>query len=300
MESKFTRRTFLIRKRLRLSVGALSPSFTEHLTAFLMCPTILSGCRRMEEENQQLVNQRRKKTRRLKKRKHRRNAEIIFEKEDCKLVCKPLKIRRRARGNTAPQNTTQFIIEDKLEVLPEYVVSPSRSTSPCSSPSSPSVSSSSFGFTPVSEPERCQNFVEEELVEDFGEMYFQKDFEETYNQIREESLMSMSRSELLKQYLQLEMREEELRKKVDQLTECACSSPFNVTVNVTCANCGSCAKVKSEPSFDLGESNVDEHEASAKDLSSEIEQLRQRNNLLKEENTRLKCSVAADMEVRSC
>lgn len=252
------------------------------------------------DENQQLLNQRRKKTRRLKKRKHQINSENNVKVDESQLVtCKPLKIRRR--GNTAPQNTTQFLIDDKLEVLPEYVISPSRSrsVSPCSSSSSPSVSPSSFEITPSSE-----SFVEEDSPENFDEMYFQKDFEETYDRIREESLMSVPRSELLKQFLALEMKEEELRMKVKELTaECACkNSPFAVTVNVTCANCGSCARVKSEPSFNVPppEPKLEaDEQAQVKDLPCEIEQLRKSNSLLKEENTKLKCNMSA-LELRSC
>lgn len=266
------------------------------LHKFFMCPTLFSGCRRMEE-NQQLLNQRRKKTRRLKKRKRQLNFEKNSEVDKCQLVCKPLKLRRK--GNTAPENTTQFLIEDKVEVLPEYVVSPSRSVSPCCSSSSPSVSPSSFEITPSSGSDRSQSLLEEDIAENFDDMYFQRDFEETYDRIREESLMSIPRSELLRQYLALEMKEEDLRMKVKELTaECACkSNPFAVTVNVTCANCGSCARMKSEPCFDVTPPEM--RTVEQEDLSSEIEQLRRSNSLLKEENTKLKCSMAA-MEIRSC
>lgn len=262
-----------------------------------MCPTICSDRGRNMEEENQLLHQRRKKTRRLKKRRYC-NSKRNFEEVESPLVCKPLKLRRR--GNSAPQNTTQFLIEDKMEVFPEYVISPSCSNSPSSTPSSASDSSSPSGVTPKSESENSSHgFVEGQLVEDFDEMYFQKDFEETYDQIREESLMSMPHSELLKQYLQLEMKEEELRKKVDCLSECACNNPFNVIVNVTCANCGTCAKVKSQPTFNVTEPNVSIQETPEKDLSREIEELRRKNTLLKEENKKLKCSLAVG-EVRSC
>ena len=95
------------------------------------------------------------------------------------------------------------------------------------------------------------------------------------------------------------MKEEELRKKVKCLSECACNNPFNVIVNVTCANCGSCAKVKSQPKFIVTEPNIGTQETPEKDLSREIDELRRKNILLKEENAKLKCSLAAG-EARSC
>lgn len=248
----------------------------------------------MEEENQQLLHQRKKKTRRLKKRRQhdsQRNEEM-----ESGMVCKPLKLRRR--GNSAPQNTTQFLMEDKMDAFPEYVISPSRSISPFSSPSS--VSSSPLGIAPVSgAQEGTLGFEDGQFVDDFDDKFFQKDFEETYDRIRGESLMALSHSELLTQYLQLEVKEEELKKKVKQLSECACNSPFNVIVNVSCANCGTCANVKSEPRFAVAEQNFDLQQTLEKDLSDEIEELRRKNCLLKEENTKLKCSIAAT-ESRSC
>ncbi|XP_032232517.2 protein HEXIM1 [Nematostella vectensis] len=137
---------------------------------------------------------RQKKTRRLKKRKR-------LDKEIFDFSVVPVK---RAKGRTAaPENTTQFLMDDHEKFEPFVLSSPSLSpnSSGCE------FSSSSVRGSPVCERD-LQSVTE--LVGNFDELYFEKDFNDVYDSIHAETLLGLSKQELIYKYMELEKKEENL------------------------------------------------------------------------------------------
>jgi len=167
-----------------------------------MCFKSLSSRRRTRMNTEGLPVQalKRKKTRRLKKRKPQ-------DYENTDFVETPVKKMRKQTA--APENTTQFLMDDreKFETFNFLSNSP---TSTCSS----SNSTSSVRESPVEDKEfeYCSD-----NEENFDQLYFEKDFNAVYDNIHAETLFALTKQELISRYLDLEKREEELLKKVNSV-----------------------------------------------------------------------------------
>lgn len=150
---------------------------------------------RMNTEGLPTQALKRKKTRRLKKRKL----------QDYKRTDQYETSMKKARKQlAAPENTTQFIMDDREQLEPFDFTT----TSPCSSCSN---STSSVRGSPVDEHEfdYCSDF-----EENFDQVYFEKDFNDMYDNIHAETLFSLTKQELINRYMNLEKREEELLKRI--------------------------------------------------------------------------------------
>lgn len=210
----------------------------------------------MDSENVVVKPQKRKKLRRLKKRKYSTLLGVHRMQESWK----PMKQRRTKTA--APQNTTQFIMEDKEVTEPFYVIS-SPSTSPVSHCTS---SPGSVRGSPLSDRDLAFDSTEEDLVRDFEDLdfdldFFQKDFEATYNRIQEESLLELSKSELVNKFRELEGKGEILQKRCEEIGRVGTQGPNTFTA----------------PAEKSHEENT---------LLSYLEELRRENKSLVEENMR--------------
>jgi len=206
----------------------------------------------------------RKKTRRLKKRQ-------LQDYKRTDLYETPTK--KVKKQTAAPENTTQFIMDDREQHEPKFnfnMCSPS--TSP-SSTCSCSNSTSSVRGSPFDEQDfdYCSDF-----EENFDQVYFEKDFNDVYDNIHAETLYSLTKQELINRYLNLEKREEELLKRVRLM---------------------SCEEEKVETTFmDLLAEDTSAKMAAventtscrSKELISQLEELRTVNSQLAQENERLR------------
>ncbi|KAK3714367.1 hypothetical protein QZH41_007982 [Actinostola sp. cb2023] len=142
----------------------------------------------------------RKKTRRLKKRRL----------QDCRPDVVEIPTKKFKKQTAAPENTTQFLMDDREKVEPfiNYVNVYSPSSSPTTTCSN---STSSVRGSPVDDKEfqYCSD-----IEENFDQHYFEKDFNDVYDNIQAETLFSLSKQELISKYLDLEKKEEDLLKRV--------------------------------------------------------------------------------------
>ena len=236
------------------------------------------GEAKMDPENVVLKPQKRKKLRRLKKRKYFTPLGFDLMQENGR----PMKQRRTKTA--APQNTTQFIMEDKEVTEPFYVIS-SPSTSPVSHCTS---SPGSVRGSPLSDRDLAFDSTEEDLVRDFEDLdfdldFFQKDFEATYNRIQEESLLELSKIELVNKFRELEGKGEILQKRCEEIGRVG-------THGQQKSSTAKYSYVVSPNAFPApAEKSQDEST-----LLCYLEELRRENKSLVEENLRLKsakCSL---------
>lgn len=228
----------------------------------------------MEAENVVIKPQKRKKLRRLKKRKYCTQLGFDTTQEN------EAPMKQRRTKTAAPQNTTQFIMEDKEVTEPFYVI-PSPSTSPVSHCTS---SPGSIRGSPLSERDLAFDSTEEDLVRDFEELdfdldFFQKDFEATYNRIQEESLLELSKSELVNKYRELEGKEESLQKRCEELEKVCIHGPLQQE---------STSEKNSPRVIPHAFPSPAEKSFDDNTLLCYLEELRRENESLVEENSRLK------------
>lgn len=212
----------------------------------------------------------RKKTRRLKKRKP----------QDGKRYGAMEVPSKKSKGQTAaPENTTQFLMDDREKFEPFNLEA---ACSPTSSPvSSCTCSTSSVRGSPANEAD-FESL--SEFVDDFDQLYFEKDFNDFYDNIYAETLLSLTKQELITRYLDLEKKEQELLRQVHTINPESSNvfSPFSTTEGV-----------KSNFSDQFSGQSLATDSAKSKDsekniLMSQVQELRLLNSQLEQENQRLR------------
>lgn len=237
-----------------------------------MCSKQLCSRRRNKMNTEGLPAQalKRKKTRRLKKRKP----------QDGKRYGAVEIPSKRPKGQTAaPENTTQFLMDDREKFEPFNLEA---ACSPTSSPlSSCSCSTSSVRGSPANETD-FESL--SEFVDDFDQLYFEKDFNDFYDNIYAETLLSLTKQELITRYLDLEKKEEELLRQVKTTKPESSNvlSPFpnfeGVKSNFSDRFSGQFLTTESAKTKDA-EKNI---------LKSQVQELRLLNSKLEQENQRLR------------
>ncbi|XP_031560927.1 protein HEXIM-like [Actinia tenebrosa] len=236
-----------------------------------MCSNRLCSRRRNKMNTEGLPAQalKRKKTRRLKKRK---------PQDDKRYVAMEVPNKRTKGQTAAPENTTQFLMDDREKFEPFNL---DAACSPSFSPvSSCSCSTSSVRGSPAND-EDFESL--SEFVEDFDQLYFEKDFNDFYDSVYAETLLSLTKQELITRYLDLEKKEEELLQQVKTM------SPESSNVSPICNY--ECLKSNFSHQFtrnSLTTESAKNKEAEKKTLKSQVQELRLLNSQLQQENQRLR------------
>lgn len=211
----------------------------------------------------------RKKTRRLKRRRLQDYKKMNVNETPSK------KVRKQP---AAPENTTQFLMEDREQLEPiDFVCSPANSTSSsccCSN------STSSVRGSPVDERDfdYCSD-----IEENFDQVYFENDFNNVYDNIQAETLFELTKQELINRYLNLEKREEELLKRVKSIS----SDEGMDTSFVDLSSVGDFTVSKNNKEMAANGSSC-RSACDHNSLVSQLQELRNVNSQLIQENERLR------------
>lgn len=211
----------------------------------------------------------RKKTRRLKKRKP----------QDGKRYGAMEVPSKKSKGQTAaPENTTQFLMDDREKFEPFDLEA---ACSPTSSPvSSCTCSTSSVRGSPANEAD-FESL--SEFVDDFDQLYFEKDFNDFYDNIYAETLLSLTKQELITRYLDLEKKEQELLRQVQTINPESPNvfSPSSKTDGVN-------SYFSEQFSGHLATDGAKAKDSEKNILKSQVQELRLLNSQLEQENQRLR------------
>ena len=187
--------------------------------------------------------------------------------------------RRRANaflhGQPAPNNTTQFIMEDHTDLqLQDFNVHRAKN-SICSSAVAEKTGRARDSSFSVDSDEEFYSSPEDE------EEFLTKEFSNTYEDVHVERLGTMTKAELIEEYLQLEKRVDSLEKKL-KLASRTLEQGGSVTGNDSDGEIGS------------GELRMDPDTAEKiRIFQEEINKLMVANEELVKENNRLRASSAA-------
>lgn len=206
----------------------------------------------------------RKKTRRLKKRR-------LQDLKSTEIHEVPLK--KGKKQPAAPENTTQFIIDDREPFDLDFNLCSPTTASPSSY--SCSNSTSSVRGSPLDEKD-FDYF--SDIEENFDQDYFEKDFNDVYDNIHAETLFSLTKQELISRYLNLEKREEELLKTIRSMS---CEENMETSfVDLLATN----------NSKIVSSSNENACQSTENSLATQRDDLRNTNLQLAQENERLRAS----------
>lgn len=203
----------------------------------------------------------RKKTRRLKKRKPQDYQNTDFLETP---------VKKMKKQTAAPENTTQFLMDDR-EKFETFNFLSSSPTSTCSS-----TNSTSLGRGSPFKDKEFEYCTDNE--DNFDQVYFEKDFNDVYDNIHAETLFALTKQELISRYLDLEKREEELLKKVKSA---CCSESCEMSFKTRqCEETSNTSEERTWPAYKQGDKKDS--------LISQLQEIRHVNSQLIQENERLR------------